>query len=95
MPAPHSFTAEDVAEMQCHGGPFLVRRIVALAAAAGARIAEPGEFTRRAFLNGRLDLTAAEAVDDLINAKAMAPSTKPSRNSPAHSPIACVASASR
>ncbi|HTW88527.1 MAG TPA: tRNA uridine-5-carboxymethylaminomethyl(34) synthesis GTPase MnmE [Candidatus Binataceae bacterium] len=68
MPAPHSFTAEDVAELQCHGGPFLVRRIIALAAEAGARIAEPGEFTRRAFLNGRLDLTAAEAVTDLIHA---------------------------
>ena len=69
MPAPHSFTAEDVAEIQCHGGPFLVQRIVALAAEAGARIAEPGEFTRRAFLNGRLDLTAAEAIADLINAR--------------------------
>jgi tRNA modification GTPase len=68
MPAPHSFTAEDVAELQCHGGPYLVRRILALAAEAGARIAAPGEFTRRAFLNGRLDLTAAEAVADLINA---------------------------
>jgi tRNA modification GTPase len=68
MPAPRSFTGEDVAELQCHGGPFLVRRVVALAAEAGARIAEPGEFTRRAFLNGRLDLTAAEAVADLINA---------------------------
>jgi tRNA modification GTPase len=68
MPAPHSFTAEDVVELQCHGGSYLVRRIVALAASAGARIAAPGEFTRRAFLNGRMDLTAAEAVADLINA---------------------------
>jgi tRNA modification GTPase len=68
MPAPRSFTAEDVAELQCHGGPFLVRRVIALAAEAGARIADPGEFTRRAFLNGRLDLTAAEAIADLINA---------------------------
>jgi tRNA modification GTPase len=68
MPAPNSFTAEDVAELQCHGGLYLVRRILALAADAGARIAAPGEFTRRAFLNGRLDLTAAEAVADLINA---------------------------
>ncbi|MGA2409099.1 MAG: tRNA uridine-5-carboxymethylaminomethyl(34) synthesis GTPase MnmE [Candidatus Binataceae bacterium] len=68
MPAPHSFTAEDVAELHCHGGPYIVRRIVALAAAAGARIAAPGEFTRRAFLNGRLDLTAAEAIADLVNA---------------------------
>lgn len=69
MPAPRSFTAEDIAELQCHGGPYLVRRILALAAAAGARIAAPGEFSRRAFLNGRFDLTAAEAVADLINAK--------------------------
>ena len=68
MPAPHSFTAEDIAELQCHGGPYLVRRILALAAAAGARIAAPGEFSRRAFLNGRFDLTAAEAIADLINA---------------------------
>jgi len=68
MPAPHSFTTEDLAEIHCHGGPYIIRRIVALAAAAGARIAAPGEFTRRAFLNGRLDLTAAEAIADLINA---------------------------
>ena len=76
MPAPHSFTGEDVAEIQCHGGPYLVRRVVALAAAAGARIAEPGEFTRRAFLNGRMDLTAAEAIADLINAKSESALTK-------------------
>src|SRR5271169_1706283 len=67
MPHPASLTGEDVAEIQCHGGPFVVRRIVALATDAGARIAEPGEFTRRAFLNGRIDL--AEAVADLVAAR--------------------------
>jgi len=69
MPAPASLTGEDVAEIQCHGGPFVVRRIVALAVDAGARIAEPGEFTRRAFLNGRMDLAGAEAVADIVAAR--------------------------
>jgi len=69
MPAPASLTGEDVAEIQCHGGPFVVRRIVALAVSAGARIAEPGEFTRRAFLNGRMDLAEAEAVADIVAAR--------------------------
>jgi len=69
MPAPASFTGEDVAELQCHGGPYLVRRVVALAMAQGARLADPGEFTRRAFLNGRIDLTEAEAIADLIAAR--------------------------
>ena len=69
MPAPHSLTGEDVAELQLHGGPFLVRRVLALAVAHGARMAEPGEFTRRAFLNGRMDLTEAEAVADLVGAR--------------------------
>src|SRR6202022_1221970 len=55
LPMPGSLTGEDVVEIQCHGGPFIVRRIVALATASGARLAEPGEFTRRAFLNGRID----------------------------------------
>ena len=76
MPGPHSFTGEDVAEIHCHGGTYLVRRVVALAAAAGARMAEPGEFTRRAFLNGRMDLTAAEAIADLINANSESALTK-------------------
>ncbi|MBF6560894.1 MAG: tRNA uridine-5-carboxymethylaminomethyl(34) synthesis GTPase MnmE [Candidatus Binataceae bacterium] len=67
--APHTLTGEDVAELQCHGGPYIVRRVVALATAQGARRAEPGEFTRRAYLNGRLDLTAAEAIADLIAAR--------------------------
>ncbi len=69
MPAPKSFTGEDVAEIHCHGGVFLVRRIVAAALNAGARMAEPGEFSRRAFLNGRIDLTEAEAIADLIAAQ--------------------------
>src|SRR6202158_277741 len=69
MPTPGSLTGEDVVEIQCHGGPFIVRRIVALATDAGARIAEPGEFSRRAFLNGRIDLAEAEAVADLVSAR--------------------------
>ena len=69
MPAPRSLTGEDVAELHCHGGVYLVRRVVAIAAAAGARMAEPGEFSRRAFLNGRLDLTEVEAIADLVNAR--------------------------
>ncbi len=69
MPHPASLTGEDVAEIQCHGGPFVVRRIVALAIDAGARIAERGEFTRRAFLNGRMDLAEAEAVADIVAAR--------------------------
>ncbi len=69
MPRPRSLTGEDVAELHCHGGPYLVRRIVGIAMGCGARIAEPGEFSRRAFLNGRMDLTAAEAVADLVSAR--------------------------
>src|SRR6202161_27083 len=69
MPHPASLTGEDVAEIQCHGGQFVVRRIVAIAVGAGARIAEPGEFTRRAFLNGRMDLAEAEAVADIVDAR--------------------------
>jgi tRNA modification GTPase len=69
MPAPKSLTGENVAELQCHGGPYLVRRVVALAMAHGARMAEPGEFSRRAFLNGRIDLTEAEAIADLVAAR--------------------------
>ncbi|MGH8014556.1 MAG: tRNA uridine-5-carboxymethylaminomethyl(34) synthesis GTPase MnmE [Candidatus Binataceae bacterium] len=69
MPAPHSLTGEDVAELHCHGGVYLVRRVTALALDLGARIAEPGEFSRRAFLNGRLGLTEAEAIADLVAAR--------------------------
>src|ERR1700684_3522264 len=55
MPGPASLTGEDVVEFHCHGGPFIVRRVIELAIRAGARMAEPGEFSRRAFLNGRID----------------------------------------
>jgi tRNA modification GTPase len=64
--APRSYTAEDVVEISCHGSPVVLRHCVELAAAAGARLAGPGEFTLRAFLNGRIDLPQAEAVRDLI-----------------------------
>jgi tRNA modification GTPase len=67
MPGPASLTGEDVVEFHCHGGPYIVRRVLGMAIAAGARMAERGEFSRRAFLNGRMDLTEAEAVADLIN----------------------------
>ncbi|MBI5190524.1 MAG: tRNA uridine-5-carboxymethylaminomethyl(34) synthesis GTPase MnmE [Nitrospirae bacterium] len=66
MRAPRTYTREDVAEINCHGGPAAVRAVLSAAMAAGARLAEPGEFTRRAYLNGRIDLTQAEAVMDLI-----------------------------
>lgn len=68
MPGPNTFTGEDVAEIHCHGGSFAARRALRLALQAGARLAQNGEFTRRAFLNGKLDLTQAEGVLDLINA---------------------------
>jgi tRNA modification GTPase len=64
--APHSYTSEDVAEIAVHGSPVLLDYVVRAAMARGARLAEPGEFTQRAFLSGRLDLTQAEAVNDLI-----------------------------
>jgi tRNA modification GTPase len=69
MRAPHSFTCEDVVELSCHGGPLPVQRTLELTLAAGARLAEPGEFTMRAFLNGRIDLTQAEATLDVIRAQ--------------------------
>jgi tRNA modification GTPase len=69
MKAPHSFTAEDVVEINCHGGVVALRKALECVINAGARLAEPGEFTKRAFLNGRLDLVQAESVMDLINAK--------------------------
>lgn len=68
-PGPHSYTGEDVVEITCHGGILLTRRVLEAILAAGARVAEPGEFTQRAFLNGKLDLTQAEAVMDLIRAQ--------------------------
>ena len=69
MRAPHSFTGEDVVEFHCHGSPIVLQRLCECLVSRGARLAEPGEFTKRAFLNGRLDLTQAEAVLDTIRAK--------------------------
>jgi len=66
MRAPHSYTGEDVVEIHCHGSPAVVARIIEIFRRLGARPAEPGEFTRRAFLNGRIDLPQAEAVADLV-----------------------------
>ena len=66
--APHSYTGEDTVEFSCHGSSYVVSEVLRLALAAGARMAEPGEFTRRAYLNGKLDLSQAEAVADLIAA---------------------------
>ena len=69
MKGPRSFTAEDTVEIDCHGGMLVTRRILEAVLKAGARLADPGEFTKRAFLNGRIDLSQAEAVIDVINAK--------------------------
>ena len=69
MAKPHSYTREDVVEINCHGGYLVLQEILELALKAGARLAEPGEFTKRAFINGRIDLTQAEAVVDLIESK--------------------------
>lgn len=68
MPSPRSYTREDVVEFQCHGGVAAVRRVLELTLAQGARLAEPGEFTKRAFLNGRIDLAQAEAVFEVVRA---------------------------
>ncbi len=69
MRAPHSYTKEDSVEIDCHGGVYVMKRILETVIKYGARPAEPGEFTKRAFLNGRIDLTQAESVIDIINAK--------------------------
>jgi len=69
MRAPHSYTCEDVVEFSCHGGVVILKQIVELCLKNGARLAQPGEFTKRAFLNGRIDLSQAEAVCDLISSK--------------------------
>jgi tRNA modification GTPase len=68
---PHSYTTDDIVEISAHGSPVVLRHIVELCVAAGARLAEPGEFTMRAFLNGRIDLTQAEAVRDLIESQTL------------------------
>ncbi|MBR5116472.1 MAG: tRNA uridine-5-carboxymethylaminomethyl(34) synthesis GTPase MnmE, partial [Lachnospiraceae bacterium] len=67
--APHSYTGEDMVELQCHGGLYVLQRVLDAVLSAGVRLAEPGEFTKRAFLNGRIDLTQAEAVMDVIAAE--------------------------
>lgn len=67
--APRTYTKEDVVEINCHGGVFVTNKVLELCIVKGARLAEPGEFTKRAFLNGRIDLTQAEAVMDVIDAK--------------------------
>ena len=69
MKAPHTYTKEDIVEINCHGGSLVTRRVLETVLNAGARLAEPGEFTKRSFLNGRMDLTQAEAVIDLIHSK--------------------------
>jgi tRNA modification GTPase len=68
---PHSYTTDDIVEISCHGSPVVLRHVLEMAVARGARIAEPGEFTMRAFLNGRMDLTQAEAVRDLIDSQTL------------------------
>lgn len=67
--APHSYTGEDVAEISCHGGLYITQRVLQAALSAGARPAEAGEFTKRAFLNGKLDLSEAEAVMHMVSAQ--------------------------
>ena len=69
MKSPYSYTTEDTVEINCHGGILMMRKIMDIVINAGARTAEPGEFTKRAFLNGRIDLSKAEAVMDIINSK--------------------------
>lgn len=69
MKGPHTYTCEDVCELQCHGGVHVLKEVLEAVIKAGARIAEPGEFTKRAFLNGRIDMSQAESVMEIINAK--------------------------
>ena len=69
MRGPHTYTCEDVCELQCHGGTVVLKNVLMAVLKNGARLAEPGEFTKRAFLNGRIDLSQAESVMDLIQAK--------------------------
>lgn len=69
LPGPHTYTTEDTAEIDCHGGPYVMQRVLHAALNAGALLAEPGEFTKKAFLGGRIDLSEAEAVMDVIRSK--------------------------
>jgi len=71
MKSPKTYTREDILEIHCHGGYFILQKVLELVLKQGARLAQPGEFTKRAFLNGRIDLTQAEAVIDMIRAKTM------------------------
>ena len=80
FPAPHSFTGEDVLELQGHGGPVVMQMLLARCLDLGARMAAPGEFTRRAFMNGKLDLAQAEAVADLIDAATTAAARSAARS---------------
>ena len=68
--APRSYTGENAVELNCHGGAFIIQKLLETVLNAGARLAQPGEFTQRAFLNGKIDLLQAEAVADLIKSKA-------------------------
>ena len=77
--SPHSYTGEDVVEIGCHGGSFVIEQVISSLTDGSVRLAEPGEFTRRAFLNGKLDLTQAEAVADLIHAQTKAGSQTAAR----------------
>ena len=67
--APRSYTGEDTAELSCHGGVYITRKVLQLILGQGARLARPGEFTQRAFLNGKMDLAQAEGINDLIFAR--------------------------
>ena len=80
FPAPHSFTGEDVIELHGHGGPIVLNLLLRRCLDLGARLAEPGEFTRRAYLNGKIDLTQAEAVADLIDAASAAAARSAARS---------------
>lgn len=73
MRAPSTYTREDVIEINCHGGIVVTRKVLEAVLKQDIRLAEPGEFTKRAFLNGRIDLSQAEAVCDIINAKMILP----------------------
>ena len=68
---PNSYTGEDLAEISCHGNPIIVDQIISLACSFGCRIAEPGEFTKRAYLSGKLDISQAEAVSSLISSRSL------------------------
>src|ERR1051326_6583324 len=70
--SPHSYTSQDIVEISCHGGILVTRKILESLRDSGARVAEPGEFTKRAFLNGKIDLSQAEAVADIISSRSEA-----------------------